>query len=104
MANRKPTTPKCVGAGTGFGAGEIADDAWTNTTGADVDVVYTVVPVSADGCEGARLLKKAGATIWAQNRDSCTIYGMPQAVVKAGLADAELDLSEFGPLLAGGRR
>ncbi|MFC6669760.1 protein-glutamate methylesterase/protein-glutamine glutaminase [Marinobacterium aestuariivivens] len=60
--------------------------------------------MGADGCEGARLLKKTGATIWAQNRDSCTIYGMPQAVVKAGLADAELDLSEFGPLLAGERR
>ncbi len=39
--------------GTGFGANEIADDAWTNTTGASVNVVYTVVPVSANGCEGA---------------------------------------------------
>ncbi|GGO85040.1 chemotaxis response regulator protein-glutamate methylesterase of group 1 operon [Marinobacterium nitratireducens] len=58
--------------------------------------------MGADGCEGAKLLKKTGATIWAQNQQSCTIYGMPQAVVKAGLADAELDLSEFGPLLAGG--
>jgi hypothetical protein len=34
-------------------AGVLADDAWTNTTGADVDVVYSVVPVSTDGCEGA---------------------------------------------------
>ncbi|NVK42654.1 MAG: chemotaxis response regulator protein-glutamate methylesterase [Oceanospirillaceae bacterium] len=60
--------------------------------------------MGADGCEGAKLLKKAGATVWAQNQESCTIYGMPQAVVKAGLADAVLDLAEFGPLLAGGGR
>jgi gliding motility-associated-like protein len=38
--------------GTGFSANEIADDAWTNTTPAAVDVVYTVVPVSAAGCQG----------------------------------------------------
>ncbi len=31
---------------------EIADDAWTNTTGASVDVVYTVAPMSDKGCIG----------------------------------------------------
>lgn len=56
--------------------------------------------MGADGCDGARLLKQAGATMWAQNRDSCTIYGMPQAVVNAGLADAILELDDIGPLLA----
>ncbi|MFW1677694.1 protein-glutamate methylesterase/protein-glutamine glutaminase [Pontibacter sp. JAM-7] len=59
--------------------------------------------MGADGCEGARLLKQAGAHIWAQNKDSCTIYGMPQAVVNAGLADKVLDLEEVGPLLAQSR-
>ena len=38
--------------GTGFAAGVIADDAWTNKTNAPVDVVYTVVPVSANSCAG----------------------------------------------------
>ena len=38
--------------GNGFLANEIADDAWTNTTPLPVDVVYTVVPVSADDCQG----------------------------------------------------
>jgi len=60
--------------------------------------------MGADGCDGARLLKREGATIWAQNRDSATIYGMPRAVVNAGLADAVLDLADIGPLLAKGRR
>ena len=38
--------------GTGLAANVIADDAWTNTTPNPVDVVYTVVPVSAAGCQG----------------------------------------------------
>lgn len=56
--------------------------------------------MGADGCDGARLLKREGAKIWAQNRESCTIYGMPQAVINAGLADEVLNLDDIGPLFA----
>jgi two-component system chemotaxis response regulator CheB len=59
--------------------------------------------MGADGCDGAKLLRQKGAAIWAQNKESSTIYGMPQAVVNAGLADAILDLTEFGPLLSNRR-
>ncbi len=38
--------------GTGFAANVISDDAWTNKTTAPVDVTYTVVPVSGNGCKG----------------------------------------------------
>ncbi len=38
--------------GNGLAANVIADDAWTNTTAAPVNVVYTVVPVSAISCPG----------------------------------------------------
>lgn len=55
--------------------------------------------MGADGAEGARLLKQAGAVVWAQSEASCTIYGMPQAVVKAGLADNILDLNTIAPFL-----
>lgn len=61
----------------------------------------TLTGMGADGCDGSRLLKQAGSTQWAQSQESCTIYGMPQAVVNAGLADAILDLDDIGPLLAG---
>jgi gliding motility-associated-like protein len=30
----------------------LIDDAWTNTTNAPVDVIYTIVPISAAACEG----------------------------------------------------
>lgn len=59
--------------------------------------------MGADGRDGANMLRQQGATIWAQNEESCTIYGMPQAVVNAGLADEILDLSDFGPILSNSR-
>ncbi|MEP2671433.1 MAG: PKD-like domain-containing protein, partial [Cyclobacteriaceae bacterium] len=40
-------------AGTGKGSNEIADDVWRNTGLVPVDVVYTIIPVSAAGCQGA---------------------------------------------------
>ncbi|TNC79305.1 MAG: chemotaxis response regulator protein-glutamate methylesterase [Oleiphilus sp.] len=55
--------------------------------------------MGADGCDGAKMLRQQGATVWAQNKESCTIYGMPQAVVNAGLANEILDLSQFAAAL-----
>src|SRR5690554_3537854 len=51
------------------------------------DKVLAVVltGMGADGREGARMLKSAGSQVWAQDEASCVIYGMPMAVVKAGL-------------------
>lgn len=51
--------------------------------------------MGSDGCEGCRMLKKNGSVIWAQNEDTCVVYGMPQAIVNAGLADQILPLEKF---------
>ncbi|WP_375750865.1 chemotaxis response regulator protein-glutamate methylesterase [Vibrio sp. HN007] len=51
--------------------------------------------MGADGREGARMLKSAGATIWAQDEESCVVYGMPQAVAKAGLSSEDLPLERI---------
>lgn len=56
--------------------------------------------MGADGREGARALKKGGATVWAQDEASCVIYGMPAAVVEANLADQILGLSDIGHEIA----
>ncbi len=56
--------------------------------------------MGSDGCEGARMLKSQGATIWSQDENSCVIYGMPMAVAKANLTDRVLPLTEFGMTLA----
>lgn len=51
--------------------------------------------MGADGREGARMLKTAGATIWAQDEESCVVYGMPQAVAKAGISTEDLPLERI---------
>lgn len=53
-----------------------------------------------DGCRGAGELKKKGATIWAQDEKSCVVYGMPMAVVRAGLADSVMSLNDIGTQLS----
>ncbi|PFG55665.1 two-component system chemotaxis response regulator CheB [Vibrio sp. ES.051] len=51
--------------------------------------------MGADGREGARMLKSAGSTIWAQDEQSCVVYGMPQAVAKAGISSEDLPLDRI---------
>lgn len=51
--------------------------------------------MGSDGCEGSRMLRSKGSVVWAQNEDTCVVYGMPQAVVNAGLADQILPLDKF---------
>ncbi|MCW8882525.1 MAG: chemotaxis response regulator protein-glutamate methylesterase [Sedimenticola sp.] len=55
--------------------------------------------MGSDGKQAARLLKDGGSTIWSQNEESCVVYGMPQAVEKAGLSDRVLPLIDIGPSL-----
>ncbi len=57
--------------------------------------------MGADGREGCRELKNHGSEIWVQDEHSCVVYGMPAAVVDAGLADAVLDVNEIGPHIVG---
>ncbi|MEE1979653.1 chemotaxis response regulator protein-glutamate methylesterase [Shewanella xiamenensis] len=60
------------------------------------DVLAVVLTgMGADGREGARMLKSAGATIWAQDEASCVVYGMPQAVASAGIATQSISLEHM---------
>ena len=51
--------------------------------------------MGADGREGSRMLKSKGATIWAQNEETSVVYGMPQVVTAAGIAELSLPLEHF---------
>ena len=60
------------------------------------DVLAVVLTgMGADGREGARMLKSVGATIWAQDEESCVVYGMPQAVTVAGISEKSLAIDSF---------
>lgn len=52
--------------------------------------------MGADGREGCRILKDRGATIWAQDQDSCVVYGMPQAVAAANISSKSISIDDMG--------
>jgi two-component system chemotaxis response regulator CheB len=71
--------------------------------GAVIAVILT--GMGQDGLRGAEILKAQGASILAQDETSSVVWGMPGAVVNAGLADRVLPLDEVVPeiLLITGR-
>ena len=57
--------------------------------------------MGADGTAGIRFLRKAKDTyVIAQNKETCTVYGMPKSVVAAGLADTEIPLEQIARKIA----
>ena len=57
-----------------------------------------------DGAAGAQLVREAGGTVVAQDRETSVVWGMPGAVAAAGMADALLPPDAIGRLIAAGRR
>jgi two-component system, chemotaxis family, protein-glutamate methylesterase/glutaminase len=54
-----------------------------------------------DGVEGARAIRERGGTVIAESAETAVVYGMPGAVVRAGLATKELPLSQIAEYLVG---
>lgn len=48
-----------------------------------------------DGVDGCRAIAAKGGSVWAQDKDSCAVYGMPRQVIDAGLADHVIPLSQI---------
>jgi two-component system chemotaxis response regulator CheB len=63
--------------------------------GAVIAVVLT--GMGQDGLRGAQVLKAQGASVLAQDEASSVVWGMPGAVVNAGLADRVLPLDQVVP-------
>lgn len=62
-----------------------------------VGVVLT--GMGADGREGARELSARGGILVAEAESSCAVFGMPRAIVEAGLASAVWDVEEIAAAL-----
>lgn len=62
--------------------------------GADV-LALVLTGMGRDAVEGARTIAAAGGMVLAQDEPSSAIWGMPGAVVEAGLATAVLPLDRF---------
>ena len=60
------------------------------------DLVSVIMTgMGSDGCEGMKKVKATGGYSIAQDEESCVVYGMPKAVVDAGLADEVRPLNKI---------
>jgi two-component system chemotaxis response regulator CheB len=71
----------------------LANVAGRNTIG----VVLT--GMGDDGTEGAKALVRRGGTVIAESEDTAVVYGMPQAVVRAGVVRRSLALDDIATYL-----
>jgi two-component system chemotaxis response regulator CheB len=66
--------------------------------GATLALVLT--GMGADGLEGARAIRSAGGSVFAQDQESSAVWGMPGRVVHEGLASAVLPLNAMAGAIA----
>lgn len=55
-------------------------------------VTVILTGMGKDGTAGARSLKAKGSVVLAESMESCVVYGMPKAVLEAGIADLAVPL------------
>jgi two-component system, chemotaxis family, protein-glutamate methylesterase/glutaminase len=109
--------PRAGGITTG-----IIDTPPVNSCKPSVDVLFDSIPtcysgnilslvmtgMGSDGTNGVRTMKRAGCFSLTQSEDSCVVYGMPRAVVEAGLSDEATPLDRLAnrvaDLIRSGRR
>jgi two-component system chemotaxis response regulator CheB len=53
-----------------------------------------------DGLRGAQEVHRQGGRVLVESEESCTVYGMPRAIVDHGLADAILPLHRIADAIA----
>ncbi|QEC46848.1 response regulator [Baekduia soli] len=63
-------------------------------------VLVVMTGMGKDGLAGARDVRARGGRILAEAESSCTVYGMPRAIVEARLADDVLPLGELAHAIA----
>ncbi|KAB8142576.1 chemotaxis-specific protein-glutamate methyltransferase CheB [Chloroflexia bacterium SDU3-3] len=55
--------------------------------------------MGSDGLSGAAWIKARGGVVWTEAEETCVVYGMPRAVVEAGLSDRSIPLGELSQAL-----
>jgi two-component system chemotaxis response regulator CheB len=63
-------------------------------------LLVVMTGMGKDGLDGAREVRARGGRILAEAESSCTVYGMPRAIVEARLADVVVPLSELAGAIA----
>ena len=63
-------------------------------------LLVVLTGMGSDGLDGATDVRKYGGRILAESQESCTVYGMPRAVVEANLADDVMNLDRLSAAIA----
>jgi len=63
-------------------------------------LLVVLTGMGKDALEGARAVKQHGGRVLAEAESTCTVYGMPRAVVEAKLADEVLELQDLPAAIA----
>jgi len=75
-------------------AADILFDTLADFTGKNV-IGVVLTGMGSDGAKGLLKLKKKGATIIGQDKESSVVYGMPKAAFDLGIVDYQLPLNEI---------
>ena len=94
MAHIKISEPELFPQATYKPSVDLTFESLAKVFGADV-LGLILTGMGADGREGCRALKSRGAKIWAQDEKSSVVYGMPQAVTVANIAECNFDISQM---------
>ncbi len=69
-------------------------------TGFEEIICGVLTGMGSDGCKGIELISQSHhVKCVAQNKETCVVYGMPRAVVDAGLADDAVPLGDIAGML-----
>jgi two-component system chemotaxis response regulator CheB len=63
-------------------------------------LLVVLTGMGRDGAQGARAVRAAGGRVLCEAAETCTVYGMPRAVIEDGLADLVLPLGEMAEAMA----
>jgi two-component system, chemotaxis family, protein-glutamate methylesterase/glutaminase len=63
-------------------------------------LLVVMTGMGKDGLEGAKVVRAHGGRILAEAESTCTVYGMPRAIVEAQLADEIVPLGELAEAIA----
>jgi two-component system chemotaxis response regulator CheB len=63
-------------------------------------VLVVLTGMGQDGLRGAHEVRKRGGRILAESQETCTVYGMPRAIVEAKLADDVVPLERMAAMIA----
>jgi two-component system, chemotaxis family, protein-glutamate methylesterase/glutaminase len=63
-------------------------------------VLVVLTGMGQDGLRGAHEVRKRGGRILAESQETCTVYGMPRAIVEAKLADDVVPLERMAAIIA----